>query len=63
MKIFRRIVTVLWILIPVNLLFSIVFSWYRYHVPYQVEGFIVFFAVLFAAVYKIGQTYRAGMNR
>ncbi len=63
MKIFKRLVILIWVAIPVNLLLSMLFPWYRRHVPYQIEGVIMILALLLLGAYKIAKVYRAGMDR
>jgi hypothetical protein len=63
MKTFRRIVILVWVATGINLLLAILSPWYRSHIPYQVEGILIFIAVLLTGGHKIAKVYQAGMNR
>jgi hypothetical protein len=62
-KVFKRFILLLWAAVLFNLLLSMIFPWYRGHVPYQVEGIIMFFALLLTGAYKIAKIYLVGMDR
>jgi hypothetical protein len=62
-KVFKRLVLLLWAAVLFNLWLSMIFPWHRLHVPYQIEGIFMVFALLLMSAYKIANIYRVGMDR
>ena len=63
MKVFKRFVLLLWAAVLFNLWLSMIFPWYRRHVPYQVEGIIMVFALLLMGAYKTAKIYLVPLSR
>ena len=62
MKIFKRIVILFWLAVPVNVLLSIVSPWYRHHGASGFEALIMLLALLLTAAYRMAKFYREGMS-
>jgi hypothetical protein len=62
-RILKTIVIAAWAAVALDLVLSIAFPAYRRHVPYEIEGLLFIAALMLFAAYKIGQLYRAGMDR